>query len=164
MGYIIYENMDKLSITYALVKATCDKGNNYLDCFLPFAIKALPIDKSVVEIETAKKQILQDSGLSIPIHTLTQVFKNAQQKGYVLRIGTKISLSNSGIAYQSSIKSAQEIERRLNALYDDIIKFLGENNITIPSIQEIEQALFSLIDKSVEPLAQFSDRKMVRNH
>lgn len=150
--------MDKSISTYALIKSLYDQGEDYIDSFWPFAIKIFPADefiRSTYIQENLKKKI----GLDIPIHVLRIILDRAETKGYVIsewrkRNQKKYKLTNKGAKYRDTLETDKEVERRINALIADIKQFFNMHGVSLSSNQ-INDLLFSFLQKNAEPLTEF---------
>lgn len=141
--------------TYALVKSCWDQGGDYLDCFWPFVIKVLPTDKVYVDLDNIQRDVKDNFGLAIPLHSLKTVLYRAQQRRYIERISTRYRLMEQGLQYLDDVETKKQVERRMNALFEDIRQFLKENLDLSLDLDQIGEALLSVVYKNIEPLIQF---------
>lgn len=147
--------MNKQVYTYALIKSLYDQGQDYIDCFWPFAIKVLPIDRKFADLNTIQRSVKQNFDLEIPLYTLKTILGRAKGKDYVEQTETRYRLTQNGLQYLDSFETDKEVDRRLNALFDDIRQFLNERLHTSISVEQIREALVSLLHKNIEPLMEF---------
>lgn len=147
--------MEKIAYTYALAKSICEREDDYLDCFWPFAMKVLPKDSGYSSLQTIQDQVRTNFQLNIPLHTLSAIIHRAEKRKLLKQFSTGYQLTQTGSEYLDRLESESEAERRLNALYADITQFLSQRLETAPPQNEIENALISLVQKNIEPLAEF---------
>lgn len=147
--------VEKLVYSYALIKSLADQGGDYLDCFWPFAISVLPRDKKFLDVNGVQKGVAQKFELNIPLHSLKAVLNQAKGRKYIEQSHTEYRLTESGLQYLDSLETDKDVERRINALFDDMRQFLSERLGTTMSVDQISQALFSFVHKNIEPLIQF---------
>ena len=147
--------MEKLVYTYALVKSLYDQGKDYIDSFWPFALKVFPVNGNFVALNHIQEELEEEFGLRVPLHTLKTILNRALRKGYVQRKGTGYyKIEEKGLQYLDILEDDKEVERRLNALFDDIRQFLDEHDISI-NMAQIQDALLALLRKNTDPLIEF---------
>jgi predicted nucleic acid-binding protein len=150
--------MDKLIYTYALIKSLCDTGQDYIDCFWPFAIQSFPPDKFVdcAFIQRCQKE---NYNLEMPLHVLETVLSRAKNKKYI-KVRQKpnklklYKLTKQGLTFLDTFETHKEAERRINALLNDMSSFFKEHD-AIMGLEEITTLLLSFVRKNVEPLIEF---------
>jgi len=146
---------EKIVYTYTLIKSLLDQGGDYLDCFWPFAISVLPRDKKFVDVVGVQKGVAQNFELNIPLHSLKAVLNQAKGRKYTEQSHTDYRLTESGLQYLDTLETGKDVERRLNALFDDMRQFLSERLGAATNLEQIHQVLFSFVYKNIEPLTQF---------
>lgn len=142
-------------LTYALVKSLYTQNRDFTDTFHPIVIKAFQKGKyyNINEI----KEFLKDSyGLDIPYHAIETILKRLIRLEYLENINNNSNfiLTNKGITYQSKIETDKNIERKINALIDDIKEYFKENNIYLNS-ESINKLLQTFLQKNISLLVQF---------
>jgi hypothetical protein len=153
--------MDREIVTYALVRHCWGEGADHLDCFWPFAVRAMPGDGKLVDLPYIKGQIKAQFELDVPLHSLSAILRRAEQGGYVHRtlsqypVTEKYSLAEKGLAYQENVEAEAEVERRMNALLVDIRQFLDKEFQLTISEDDVNTALLALIRGNIEPLIEF---------
>lgn len=152
---MVLRELNKRVYTYALIKSLFDQGEDYIDSFWPFTIKVLPTDKGFADLNIIQKNVKEIFDLQIPLYTLETILKRAQRKNYVERHVGQYRITPKGLKYLDSFETDKEVERRLNALFDDVKQFLDERLNTSTSLDKIREALVSLIYKNIEPLIEF---------
>ena len=103
--------MEKKALTYALVKTCRDQGGDYLDCFWPFVIAKMPLDKQLVNEDRIQQDAKDNSALEIPVHSLRTVLHRAQRRRYVDRVGTRYRLMGKGLECLGSAETEKQVER-----------------------------------------------------
>lgn len=150
--------MDKLIYTYALIKSLCDIGEDYLDCFWPFAIKSFPPDKFIDSafIQRCQKE---NYNLEMPLHVLETVLSRAKNRKYI-KVKQKpdkpklYKITNQGLTFVDTFETDKEVERRINALLKDMNEFFKEHD-AILSPEQVSALLLSFLYKNIEPLIEF---------
>lgn len=155
--------MDKLPITYALIKSCWDDGADYLDCFWPFCLQIMVLDKKPIDIDIIQSKLNKRYELLIPIHSLSTIMFRAQQRKYIEKNNSLYSLTQKGIDYINQSETAQQVERRMNELFEDLILYLSDKTEEKFSRSNVSELLLSFIYKNVEPLTQFFNSSEV-NH
>ena len=149
------KELNKRVYTYTLIRSLYDQGEDYIDSFWPFTIKVLPTDKKFADLNDIQKNIEKSFDLEIPLYTLGAILNRAKRKNYVEQKETRYRLTQDGLQYLDSFETDTEVERRLSALFDDIRQFLSEWLDTPTSVDQIREALLSLLQKNIEPLTEF---------
>ncbi len=153
--------LDKLIVTYALVRYSWHEGCDHLDCFWPFALRVMPPDRMQVDLPYIRDFVKATYELEIPLHAVGMIMRRAEKEHYIERIPDqyplldKYSLSEKGVEYIQNVEMAEQVERRMNALFTDIKQFVdGKTNESILE-EDISTALLSFIRKNMEPLVEF---------
>ena len=152
---MVLRELNKRVYTYALIKSLYDQGEDYIDSFWPFTIKVLPIDGKFADLNVIQKSVKENFDLEIPLYTLQTILNRAKRKKYVEQKETQYLLTEKGLQYLDSFETDKEVERRLNALFDDVKQFLDERLNTSASVDEVREALVSLVYNNIEPLTEF---------
>lgn len=152
---MVSRELSNLVYTYALIKALCDQGEDYIDSFWPFAIRVLPRDRKFADLNTIQKGMKDNFDLEIPLYTLKAILNRAKAKNYIEQEKTRYGLTQIGLQYLDSFETDREVERRLNALFDDVRQYLDERLDTSTSVDQIRETLVSLLCKNIEPLIEF---------
>lgn len=147
--------MKRLDYTYALVKALYDQCEDYIDCFWPFAIRIIPADRSI-EYELIQRRMEEEFELKTPLHVLRTILSRAKKKGYIEqeRDARLYKLTEKGLNYLDTLESEKDVERRINALTEDIEQFFTKRNISL-SLEETHDLLSSFIRRNIEPIINF---------
>jgi len=145
--------MEKLIYTYALIKSLYDQGEDYIDAFWPFVIKALLANK-FMDSGSIQRSLREKFDLEMPLHVLGTVVNRAKRGDYVEQKDKRYKLTNKGLEYLDKLETDKEVERRINALLKDMGQFFTESNVSINSDQ-IRNLLFSFLRKNIEPLTEF---------
>ena len=75
--------MEKIIYTYALVKSLYDKGEDYIDSFWPFTIKAFSSEDITLELKAIQNKLDENDGLKIPLHPLKTILSRAKKREYL---------------------------------------------------------------------------------
>ncbi|MBA7680074.1 hypothetical protein ES703_88382 [subsurface metagenome] len=162
--------MDREIVTYALVRYCWGEGADHLDCFWPFAVRAMPGDEKLVDLSYIKKQVKDQFELDVPLHSLNVILRRAEQGEYISRSRTqrlatdKYCLTKKGLAYQNDVLAESEVERMMNAMFVDIRQFVDQDFNFKVSEQDISKALLALIHRNIEPLAEFLNPGVPTQH
>jgi hypothetical protein len=153
--------LDKLILTYALIRYCWQEKAEHLDCFWPFTIRILPDDGKYVDLSYIRKQVKSNFELEIPLHTLTVIMQRAEQKQYVSStsdrypLKRRYRLTGKGKTYIHTIEIEPEVERRMHALFIDIKNYLNKEFEQSVSENNISTGLLAFILKNIEPLVEF---------
>ena len=145
--------LDRLTCTYALIKSLYDQGEDYLDSFWPFAIKAFPTD-TFADLRSIQRSLQNKFGLAIPLHTLTTVLGRARSNGHVELKEQRYRLTQKGLAYLDKFEVDREVERRTNGLVEDMRSFYEKRGIPLSS-ERVHEVLTSFLQLNLQPLLQF---------
>jgi len=145
--------MEKLIYTYALIKSLYDEGGDYIDSFWPFVIMSL---QSTISLSLEKIQaiIRKNNGMGIPLHVLKTILNRAKRNGFIEKSNSQYKLTNQGIQFLNKIESSRNVERRINALLEDIKNYFLSNNISLEK-EEIYKLIISFLNNNIEPLIEF---------
>ncbi|GAG91453.1 unnamed protein product, partial [marine sediment metagenome] len=145
--------MERLTYTYALVKSLYDQGKDYIDSFWPFTIKVFPPYKPV-NLEFIQKALKKIFDLRVPLHVLISILNRAKKRGYIDQRIKRYKLTEGGLKYLDKFETDKEVERRINALFEDIMQSLNKQDVFLSSDQ-IHDVLLSFLLKNVESLIEF---------
>lgn len=149
---------EKLIYTYALAKSLYEEKKDYIDVFVPLLIKVISEQEKPVEITGIPKRINDRYGLFVPLYTVDTLVTRASRNGYIRREFQKALLTDKGQEYLIKIKAEQEIDRRINALVDDIKQFFKSKKFNL-SNEEIQRLLYSFINENIESLLEYFQPK-----
>ena len=153
--------MDKLIVTYALVRYCWHEGSDHLDCFWPFALRIMPTDRQPVDLPYIRDCLKTTFELDIPLYSVRTILKRAEKGHYVDRIPAKYPLmekymlTEKGVTYMQDIELEAQVERRMNALFVDMKQFVDKEIGYTVIEEDISTALLSFVQKNVEPLVEF---------
>lgn len=153
--------MDKLILTYALIRYCWQEKAEHLDCFWPFVIRVLPSNGNQVDLSYISEQVKDNFELEIPLHTLTVIMQRAKQKQYVnstsdrYPLTKRYMLTEKGGTYLQTAEVEPEVERRMHALFVDIKNYLDTEFGQSVSENDVSAGLLSFIRKNMEPLVEF---------
>jgi hypothetical protein len=142
--------MKNLIYSYALIMAFYDEGHDYIDSFLPFVLGAI---KDSSDIKDIQDNLKRNYGMRMPLHVATNVLDRAKGKGYVAYGQKRFQLTSQGSQYLGQLESEAEVERRLNAVINDIGVFFRQNNAPIEQ-DTIADLLYSFISENIQPLIE----------
>jgi hypothetical protein len=153
--------MDRLIHTYALIKSLYDQGQEYIDSFLTFAIKVIPSNR-FVDFAFIQKNLKDEFNLEIPLHVLKTILDRAKRKGYIEQeknVEEKneggYKLTKEGLSYLDKLETPKEVERRTNALVEDIKDFFSREHKTSLNQNQISTLLLTFLCKNIEPLIEY---------
>jgi hypothetical protein len=149
-GGIKSSHMKNLIYSYALIMSFYDQGEDYIDSFLPFVLGAIEDSANIKDIQSNLKQ---NYGIEMPSHVATNVLNKAKRKDYVAYDKERFQLTSQGTHYLEQLETETEVERRLNALINDIAIFFRENNIPIKK-DTIANLLYRFILENLQTLLE----------
>lgn len=152
---------NKIIYTYAFIKLLYDEGNDYLDAFWPFAVQSIPNDKGL-DLTSIQNNINDKFELIIPLNTLKTILKRATNKNYIEKKEKIYKLTDNGVKYKESIESQKEIERRINALINDIQYYFNKRDNQLNE-HEVSILLISFLKKNIDPLVEFINPSSINN-
>lgn len=153
--------MEKLMYTYALIKALCDYGEDYLDCFWPFTLMVFP-DGSFVDSEYIRRALDKEFSLKVPIHPLSMILGRAKKKGYIEQSEKKYRLLEEGARYLGKLKTISETKRQMNSFVEDLQQYLKKYEISL-SQEELHNMLLGFCRKHSMPLLHFINPAVAHN-
>lgn len=147
--------MDKLIYTYALIKSLYDQGEDYVDSFWPFAVKAFPAHR-FVDYGFIQRNLKEIFDLEVPLHVLGNILNRAKERDYIEQKKKEkvFKLTSSGINYLDKLETDKEVDRRMNALLEDMIQFFSKQNVSL-TLEQIKILLLSFIRINIDPLIEF---------
>ncbi len=144
---------------YALIKSLFDKGQSYIDSFLVFVVHVLKLEQPL-DLVSIQKELKHEYALEMPLHVLSAVLKSAKRKGYAGRQDKDYQLTEKGKQYLESFETDKAVERRINALLEDLRQFFISNDITL-SIEQLLSLLTEFLHSNIEPLVEFVNPSIV---
>jgi len=145
--------MDKSIYTYALIKSLYDQGEDYIDSFWPFAIKAFPADR-FLDSASIQRNLKKKFDLEMPLHVLGTILNRAKRRHYLKQEEKRYKLTGKGLEYRDTLETDKEVARRINALLEDMTQFFNERNKPL-SRGEIGDLLVCFLHANIEPLIEF---------
>lgn len=159
--------------TYALLTTLKEEGRDFIDVFCPFVLKAIEPGK-LVDIEEIRANFTKNFGLKvgIPKSALMTILKRAKRQGYI-ELGKKIGedeikdqshtrngltlykLQKKGISYAQRIDNTDEIENKIDALYENISLFFKNKKDISLTRRQANDMLLTFIQKNINALGQF---------
>jgi len=127
-----------------------DQGEDYIDSFLPFVLGAIKDSPNIKDIQSNLKR---NYGMEMPSHVATNILNRATRKDYVACDKDRFKLTSQGSHYLGQLETEAEVERRLNALIDDIAIFFRENNTPMKE-NAIADLLYRFISENLQPLVE----------
>ncbi len=138
---------------YALIKSLFDKGQSYIDSFLVFVVHVLKLEKPL-DLASIQVELKREYALEMPLHVLSAVLKSAKRKGYAVRQDRYYQLTEKGKQYLERFETDKAVERRINALLEDLRQFFIGKDITL-SIEELRSLLAEFLHSNIELLVEF---------
>jgi hypothetical protein len=149
--------MDKIIYTYALIKSLYDVENDYVECFMPFIIKAFS-NENELNSSYIQTRVKVNSNLDIPIHTLNTILYQAKKRGLVEKNKDMFNVTKDGLEYLDKSENEKDVNRRIKALIDDMKNFFLKNENEL-SHEEIQDLLCSFISENYKNLVNFLNPK-----
>jgi hypothetical protein len=132
--------------TYALIKSLYDEGLDFIDCYWPFTLMALPREGFFLGINEIRSRLESEYTLRMPLHTIRTVLDRAKEKKLVEKKRNLASyrLTDNGKAYLYSFETQKEVDERINQLCSNISAFLMARGITSDCATIYDQLLYFL--------------------
>lgn len=157
--------MDRLIISYALIKNCWHAGHEYLDCFCPFILNVMPANQTPRDLQGIKDLVNSKYDLDVPLHTLGIIMRRLKANKCVdidvdknrksRPLHERYLLTEEGLRHQQSAELESEVERRIAALHVDIRQFILEKHNWVVSEEDIKTSLLSLLKKNTAPLVEY---------
>jgi hypothetical protein len=144
--------------TYALIKALYDEGEDYIDSFWPIVVKTIPSNQSVTS-GFVQKKLRESCDLEAPLHVLEVILTRAEGREYLQHWTerstgiAKYRLTSAGIDYSGKLETDKEVERRINALLEDMRQFFGGKGVSL-DLDKIRESLLYFVQKNIDFLAE----------
>jgi len=143
--------MKSIIYSYALTMSFYDRGQDYIDSFLPFVLGAIKESGTIKNIQGTLKQ---NYGMEMPSHVVTNVLNRAKRKRFAECDKERYQLTSQGIHHLEQLETEAEVERRLNALIGDITVFFGANNTPITE-NTVAELLSVFVSENLQPLIEY---------
>lgn len=147
--------MNKLFYTYTLAKTLYERSGDYVDTFWPFVIKVLPEDKSLIGLVSIQEKLKESFGLDVPEHTLRIIINRAKDKKYIETLRGKHRITEKGNNYINSFEPESVVDRRINALLENIRKHLNKKLSVTLDIDSVRDILLSFVKDHLYPVIEF---------
>jgi len=105
-------------------------------------------------MSSIQEKLRHEYTLEMPLHVLSAVLKSAKRKGYAIRQDKDYQLTEKGQQYLDSFETDKAVERRINALIEDMRQFFISNNVSLNSEQTLA-LLTEFLQSNIEPLVEF---------
>lgn len=151
---IAESSKDKRLHSYALLKAFVNDGQDYLDAFVPFVLEAVTDNySSPSEIQ---ERIQQRHDVAIPVHVVRTLVGRLCKQSLVEKARNRATyrLTDSGRTRHIDDALAQDTERRINALCEDLKSHLEDDGLVL-TLDEVRQETLQLIQSQVDSFVQF---------
>ena len=148
--------MDKSAYSYAFIKTLYDRGDDYIDSFWPLVLEVLPRPTQST-IEEIQDKINKQFNLKIELFLLKTIIGRARKKNYVeFKLGVRplYSISNKGSEYLQGLEAQDDVQRRINALTEDIRQYFDDHGSEITSERAV-QLLTNFVANNLETLVGF---------
>lgn len=144
--------------TYALIKALYDEGEDYVDSFWPILVKTIPSNQSVT-CSFVQRKLRESCDLEAPVHVVEVILTRAEGRGYLRHWTerptgiTKYRLTSAGVDYSGKLETDKEVERRINALLEDMRQFFEGKGVSL-DLDKIRESLLYFVHKNIDFLAE----------
>lgn len=145
--------MENLVYTYALIKSLFDKGEDYLDSFLPLVLKSLERTK-FLDIRSIQVNLKKRYSLEMPLHVIATVLSRSRRRKWVEQRIKDYQLTDKGAQYVDKLETEREVNRRINALLDDLANYFELNKLT-RNRDQIFGVLISFLNSNIKPLIEW---------
>jgi len=156
--------MENLLYNYTFLKALFDKGQEYIDCFWPIAIRLFP-EKESVDTNFIQNRMKSELAIDIPIHVIDSIVKRMKRHGYIdqLKGVRKYELSSRGFAYQKKLEKEKEVKSRIDKLLSGLIEYFATKDITL-SEKEALDLMVSFVNKNRKSVIRFLNPSIVSDN
>ncbi|MGB9978849.1 hypothetical protein [Methanobacterium sp.] len=145
--------MDKLIYTYALIKSLYDQEEDYIDCFCPFVIKSFS-EKQFLNSVSIQRIMNKKFNLDIPLHVLNNILTRLMARKHISKKGNGYELTGMGKGYLNKFETDKDVDRRINALIQDMKLFFNEKGVYLDS-EGIQNLIYGFISRNIKPLIEF---------
>jgi len=145
--------VEKTLYTYALASALYDSDATALDTYLPFVLAAVR-DQSFTSPDEIQQRLRERFGLAMPIHVLEQTLHRADRKRLLDAYKGQYKLSAKGAAYLDISEKEREVQRRINALLNDLVAFFSSRSVN-KQVDELYKLLVHFIDDNIDYLREW---------
>lgn len=145
--------------TYALIKALYDERRDYIDSFWPFAVRAIPLGKSV-NIGAVQNNLRGVFNLEVPLHVLQLILIRAEKGNYIesevnrTTGAKKYKLTDAGRDYSAKLETDKEVDRRINALLQSMKGFFESKGLRL-SFDQIRESLLNFLHTNIDYLVEW---------
>ena len=146
--------MNRIFYAYTLAKTLYEQGKDYVDTFWPFVLKVLPENRSTISLVSIQEKLKEDFGLNVPQYTLKTIMGRAEGKGCMVAARDRYRLTEKGSQYLDHLEPESAVERRVNALLEDIKKYLNEQLELSLSVDKVRKILLSFVGLHLYPLIE----------
>lgn len=111
-----------------------------------------------------QKNLKEKFSLEIPLHVIGTILARAKRKGYIEQKKKEehYKLSEEGIKYLEKLESDKEVERRINALLEDLKQYFQEYGLTL-TIDQTNNLLTTFLRNNIKPLIEFINPDITGN-
>lgn len=115
---------NQIVTSLAILIVNYDRGQSYIDNFVPFICQSLLILRpAVVSVADLQLQIKQDYGLQVPQNSIKSILKKAERRGYVERENNAYKPKYDVLKESSFECARQEMLRKHGAVIKKLVKF-----------------------------------------
>lgn len=144
--------MSQVLYNYALVKSFRDLGGDYIDAFIPFALRTLNnqkyFSKDYIQHQLRMKR------LNVPIEVIRSMMKRSKRRGLVEEANQEYKLTSEGNVFVNELEAEEIVEKRIESLVDSLFNYLLKQKYSI-SKTGTSDSLEIFINKNLEPLIFF---------
>ncbi len=145
--------MDRSLYLYALIKTLFDKGEDFIDSFWPFVVRVAS-ETTPYTISDIKNKLQEEFSLEIPLHVLKTIISRAKGRDYIEQKENKYILTAEGSEILNLFEDEEDVQRRINALMQDIVGFFKINGAEI-SAQDAYAGVNSFIQANLGSLIEY---------
>lgn len=152
--------MERLLYTYALIMSLYDEKRDYIECFWPFVMRTLD-DVKPIKSDRIQRALADNFELQVPLHVIKTVLGRARKNRLAdeaPRTDPKeipsYLLTPLGKKQRDRLESEPEVQRRINALLQDIKVYFRENGVE-SNQEETYQLLMTFVRGNLDDLMEF---------
>jgi|GEM_PF-5074847 len=132
--------------TYSFIKTLYDQKRDYLVAFSPLIYDGIPTD-TCVPIEQIQTAVEEKRGLKFPLHIMKTVLTRGKRDGLVTSPEGKnlFCLTEKGVKLVDEIEDSADVERRINALGEDLVRYFAEKKV-----EKSEEQVSAILQKFID--------------
>jgi hypothetical protein len=137
----------------AILKVNWDKGQDYIDLFIPFVAECLRRSPTPeVSLKDIQQCIREQFGLQVPQAALATVLSRASKRGLVSRIHSVYRRNDAALGKVDIAPIKDEVARKYTALVERLVDYCAEQYTVRWSQEDAERALTAYLHERSVPI------------